>query len=262
MATDTKKLNEMSLTDLVLPQTALENIIEVEELDEKLSEYVKTEQFDNAIADVQTSLENYATVSRANDLEDRIAALERTVEQLAAQLQPQDGGQTGEGEQTTDQTTPETPPEDDTPMTFTSIKSETAEDGFVRKGEQITIDGSNLLDINDPARYGLSVATFRQPSGIDAAVPPQMAFVEVTGWPTDNEENSGQTDFTADQIIIPATIWDNELNTEAVNDSLHDSLAVMLKKFKNDEEVDSADISATIAPTTQPLTATRRRKAK
>lgn len=84
MATDTKKLNEMSLTDLVLPQTALENIIEVEELDEKLSEYVKTEQFDNAIADVQTSLENYATVSRANDLEDRIAALERTVEQLAA----------------------------------------------------------------------------------------------------------------------------------------------------------------------------------
>jgi len=76
-------------------------------------------------------------------------------------------------------------------MTFTSIKSETAEDGFVRKGEQITIDGSNLLDINDPARYGLSVATFRQPSGIDAAVPPQMAFVEVTGWPTDNEENNG-----------------------------------------------------------------------
>lgn len=84
MATDTKKLNEMSLTDLVLPQTALENIIEVEELDEKLSEYVKTERFDAAIADVQTSLEDYATVSRANDLEDRIAALERTVEQLAA----------------------------------------------------------------------------------------------------------------------------------------------------------------------------------
>lgn len=148
-------------------------------------------------------------------------------------------------------------------MTFTSIKSETAADGFVKKGEQITIDGSNLLDINDvPVRYGLSVATFRQPSGMDAAVPPQMTFVEVTGWPTDNEENSGWTDFTADQIIIPAAIWENELNTEAVNDGLHDSLAVMLKKFKNDEEVDSTDISATIAPTTQPLTATRRRKAK
>jgi hypothetical protein len=47
-------------------------------------------------------------------------------------------------------------------MVFTSIKSDTSDEGTVRKGEQITITGSDLLDESDtPSRYGLSVATFR-----------------------------------------------------------------------------------------------------
>ncbi len=51
MATTTKALKDMSLTDLVLPDSALNNIIENEELDRKLELYSTTAEMNAAIDD-------------------------------------------------------------------------------------------------------------------------------------------------------------------------------------------------------------------
>ena len=320
--TVTKSLKDMSLVDLVLSKDSLDNIVENNELNERLQNYATVENLTNNVEAIESKLSGYAALSNYENLLARVEQLEFLAQQTSSyavdkdrlcgaaqqlcimlggisisvvdeydanlatdgtiyfvkssendtlsamhfipKINIDDNSESSSNEQplTDDPTIDDTSPK----MQFTSIKSTSTSEGTIKKGEAITISGNNLLDLVDvPSRYSLSVATFKQPSGMDAMMPVIKTFVEVQNWTNDNEQHDSWTDFTNDQITIPASIWETTLNTEAINDGLHDNITIILQKFKNDVLVDQTDITASITVESSALAAepkTRKRKNK
>ena len=82
MKTDQKSLSSMPLTGLILTDKSLENIIENGELDEKLNNYATKEYAETVASDALTG---YVPLTDYNALQDRLAALEKSVAEMSAQ---------------------------------------------------------------------------------------------------------------------------------------------------------------------------------
>ena len=82
MATQLQQIGSMALTDLVLPKDALDNIIEENEIEEKLSAYATKAEVEEQVYEVESALSDYVPLSSYDSLVARVDALEQAVQQL------------------------------------------------------------------------------------------------------------------------------------------------------------------------------------
>lgn len=106
--TTRKTLSSMALTDVILPEIALDNIIEEEELTERLSSYATKTQLESAIAQLQADVEEaYVPFELYNilstTLSRKVEELEEIIDQLTST--PQDDQRPSDDEQTSNEST-------------------------------------------------------------------------------------------------------------------------------------------------------------
>ena len=74
--TVTKSLKDMSLVDLVLSKDSLDNIVENNELNERLQNYATVENLTNNVEAIESKLSGYAVLSNYENLLARVEQLE------------------------------------------------------------------------------------------------------------------------------------------------------------------------------------------